>query len=195
MNMGEPAADFTTLCKSLARRYRNTQQFDDLVSEGVLACYEALAEGKTTPSDFTGAARRAMNDYINVKTKAVSIPTGGSAKAVSKAMSSETELESLTGMSDGTLLSFVQAMSNLTESVTDDTAFTVDHAILFEEKEYQAHVMSVAKKILSPTEMQIIEMRYFQGLTQDEVADCLEANKMWVSRHEKDALVKLRKIL
>jgi RNA polymerase sigma factor (sigma-70 family) len=55
--------------------------------------------------------------------------------------------------------------------------------------------MSVAKKILSPTEMQIIEMRYFQDLTQDEVADCLEANKMWVSRHEKDALVKLRKIL
>lgn len=193
--MNQPAADFTTLCKSLARRYRNTQQFDDLVSEGVLACYEALAEGKTTPSDFTGAARKAMHNYINVKTKAVSIPAGWNAYAVSKAMSSETELEGVTGMSDGTLLSFVQAMSNLTENVTDDTAFTVDHAILFEEKEYQAHVMSVAKKRLSPTEMQIIEMRYFQDMTQDEVADQLEVSKMWVSRHEKDALIKLRKIL
>ena len=188
-------ADFTTLCKSLARRYRNTQQFDDLVSEGVLACYEALAEGKNAPSDFTGAARRAMNDYINVKTKAVSIPTGGNAKAVSKAMSSDMELDTMNGMSDGTLLSFVQAMSNLTESVTDDTAFTVDHAILFEEKEYQTYVMLVAKKALSATEMKIIEMRYFQDLTQDEVADCLEVNKMWVSRHEKEALVKLRKNL
>lgn len=188
-------ADFTTLCKSLARRYRNTQQFDDLVSEGMLACYEALAEGKNAPSDFTGAARRAMNDYINVKTKAVSIPTGGNAKAVSKAMSSDTELDTMNGMSDGTLLSFVQAMSNLTESVGEDTAFTADHAVLFEEKEYQTYVMDVAKKILSATEMKIIQLRYFSDLTQDEVADCLEVNKMWVSRHEKEALVKLRKNL
>ena len=162
MNMGEPAADFTTLCKSLARRYRNTQQFDDLVSEGVLACYEALAEGKTTPSDFTGAARKAMHNYINVKTKAVSIPTGWNAYAVSKAMSSETELEGVTGMSDGTLLSFVQAMSNLTESVTDDTAFTVDHAILFEEKEYQAHVMSVAKRYCPQQKCKLLKCDTFK---------------------------------
>ena len=188
-------ADFSNLCKSLARRYRNTQQFDDLVSEGVLACYEALAEGKTAPADFTGAARRAMNDYINVKTKAVSIPTGGNAKEVSKAMSSDLDTASITGMSDGTLLSFVQAMTNLTESVSDDTAFTVDHADAFEEKEYNAHVLSVAKKTLSATEMTVLQMRYFQDMTQDEVADTLETNKMWVSRHEKEALSKLKKQL
>lgn len=193
--MGEPAADFTTLCKSLARRYRNTQQFDDLVSEGVLACYEALAEGKTTPSDFTGAARKAMHNYINVKTKAVSIPTGWNAYAVSKAMSSETELEGVTGMSDGTLLSFVQAMSNLTESVTDDTAFTVDHATLFEEKEYQAYVMSVAKETLSTEEMNIIQLRYFRDMTQDEVAEHMELSQKTVSRQEISALEKIKKKL
>jgi RNA polymerase sigma factor (sigma-70 family) len=195
MSMGEPAADFSSLCKSLARRYRNTQQFDDLVSEGVLACYEALAEGKNAPSDFTGAARRAMNDYINVKTKAVSIPTGGNAKAVSKAMSSDTELDTMNGMSDGTLLSFVQAMSNLTESVTDDTAFTVDHAILFEEKEYQTYVMSVAKKILSAEEMNIIQLRYFKDMTQDEVAEHTKSNQRTVSRHELSALERLKRKL
>lgn len=193
--MNQPTADFSNLCKSLARRYRNTQQFDDLVSEGVLACYEALAEGKTAPADFTGAARKAMHDYINVKTKAVSIPTGWNAYAVSKAMLSGSEAEGVTGMSDETLLSFVQAMSNATESATDDTAFTVDHAVLFEEKEYYAHVLSVAKKTLTATEMTIIQMRYFQDMTQDEVADALETNKMWVSRHEKYALDRLKKQL
>lgn len=193
--MNQPTADFSNLCKSLARRYRNTQQFNDLVSEGVLACYETLAEGKTSPADFTGAARRAMNDYINVKTKAVSIPTGRNAQVVSKAMSSDIELGSVDGMSEGTLLSFVQAMSNLTESVGDDTAFTIDHAVLFEEKDYQAHVMNVAKKILSATQMKVIELRYFQDMTQDEVGTMLGTNKMWVSRHEKEALSKLRKNL
>jgi RNA polymerase sigma factor (sigma-70 family) len=188
-------ADFSNLCKSLARRYRNTQQFDDLVSEGVLACYEALADGKTTPADFTGAARRAMHDYINVKTKAVSIPVGSNAKEVSKAMSSDTETSTITTMSEGTLLSLVQAMTNLTESATDDTAFTVDHAEAYEEKEYHAHVLSVAKKTLTATEMTILNMRYFQDMTQDEVADALETNKMWVSRHEKDSLVKLKQQL
>jgi len=34
-----------------------------------------------------------------------------------------------------------------------------------------------------------------QDMTQDEVADQLEVSKMWVSRHEKDALIKLRKNL
>jgi len=188
-------ADFSNLCKSLARRYRNTQQFDDLVSEGVLACYETLAEGKTAPADFTGAARRAMHDYINVKTKAVSIPTGGNAKEVSKAMSSDLDTSTITGMSDGTLLSLVQAMTNLTESATDDTAFTEDHAILYEEREYHAYVLSVAKKTLSATEMKILQLRYFSDMTQDEVAWHMKLNQKIVSRHEISALDKLKKKL
>jgi RNA polymerase sigma factor (sigma-70 family) len=193
--MNQPIADFSSLCKSLARRYRNTQQFDDLVSEGVVACYEALAEGKTAPADFTGAARRAMHDYINVKTKAVSIPTSHGSYTVSHAMSKDKVIDNLDGISEATLLSLVQAMSNLTESAADDTAFTVDHAEVFEEKEYHAYVLSVAKKTLTATEMTILQMRYFQDMTQDEVADALEISQKLVSRHEILALSKVKKKL
>jgi RNA polymerase sigma factor (sigma-70 family) len=193
--MNQPIADFSSLCKSLARRYRNTQQFDDLVSEGVVACYEALAEGKTAPADFTGAARRAMHDYINVKTKAVSIPTSHGSYTVSHAMSKDKVIDNLDGISEATLLSLVQAMSNLTESAADDTAFTVDHAEVFEEKEYHAYVLSVAKKTLTATEMTILKMRYFQDMTQDEVADALEISQKLVSRHEILALSKVKKKL
>jgi len=188
-------ADFSTLCKSLARRYKNTQQFDDLVSEGVVACYEVLAQGKTEHSEFVGAARRAMNDYINVKTKAVYIPTGGNAKAISHAMSSDDEVESVAGMSDGTLLSFLQAMTNMTENISDDTAFTKDHAEVFEKKEYHAYIMSVVKKTLSATELKVIELRYFNDMTQDEVADRMKTSQKLVSRQEISALQKLRKKL
>jgi len=188
-------ADFSTLCKSLAKRYKNTQQFEDLVSEGVVACYEVLAQGKTEPSDFVGAARRAMNNYTNVKNKAVSIPVSGNAYNVSHAMSLDKGVETMEGMSDGTLLSLVQAMANTTESAGDDTAFTVDHAELFEEKEYHAYIMSVVKKTLSATEMKVIELRYFNDMTQDEVANIFNVDQSWVSRHESLSLSKLKKKL
>ena len=186
-------ADFSSLCKSLAKRYKNTQQFEDLVSEGVVACYEVLAQGKTEPADFVGAARRAMNDYTNIKSKAMYIPSSSwTSRAVSQSLAKDEELTSIDGVSYGTLLSLVQAMTNTTESAGDDTAFTVDHAELFEEKEYYAYIMSVVKKTLTPTERKIIQLRYIEDMTQDEVSDVFQTNKMWVSRHERFALDKLR---
>jgi len=189
-------ADFSTLCKSLARRYKNTQQFDDLVSEGVVACYEVLAQGKTEHSEFVGAARRAMNDYINIKSKAMSIPTSSwTSRAVSQALAKDEAIETMDGVSNGTLLSLVQAMSNVTESIGDDTAFTKDHAEVFEKKEYHAYIMSVVKKTLSATELKVIELRYFNDMTQDEVADRMKTSQKLVSRQEISALEKLKKKL
>jgi len=86
-------------------------------------------------------------------------------------------------------------MTNTTENISDDTAFTKDHAEVFEKKEYHAYIMSVVKKTLSATELKVIELRYFRDMTQDDVADLFKTNKMWVSRHEKSALNKLRKRL
>jgi hypothetical protein len=40
--------DILKLCKSLARRYKNQNQYDDLVSEGLLACYELRETGSAT---------------------------------------------------------------------------------------------------------------------------------------------------
>jgi DNA-directed RNA polymerase specialized sigma subunit len=34
-------------------------------------------------------------------------------------------------------------------------------------------------------------MRYYKGMTQDDVADVLGVNQRWVSRHENTALSKL----
>lgn len=188
--------DFVSISKSLARRYKNTQQFDDLVSEGVLACYEAMAAGKTEHAEFVGVARRAMNDYINVKTKAMSIPTSSwTSRAVSQALAKDEAVEIMDGVSSGTLLSLVQAMSNVTENISDDTAFTVDHADVFEKKEYHDYVISVVKKTLSATEIKVIELRYFMDMTQDDVAITFGVDQSWVSRHENAALGKLKKKL
>jgi RNA polymerase sigma factor (sigma-70 family) len=125
----------------------------------------------------------------------VSIPTSHGSYTVSHAMSKDKTIDTIDGITEATLLSLTQAMSNLTESATEDTAFTVDHAILYEQTDYYQHIMSVAKKTLSTTEIKILQLRYFGDMTQDEVAEHMKLNQKLVSRHEISALNKLKKQL
>jgi RNA polymerase sigma factor (sigma-70 family) len=184
-----------SLCRSLAGRYRNQNHYDDLVSEGMVCCYDLKAKGVTGKDNYAGAARRAMSDYINIKVKAVNTPSTWASRRASKAASSTSEVSSLTGVADGTFVSLMAAMANVTEGVADDTAFTPDHALTYEDREYNLHVLDVAIKTLSQTEWQIIKMRYFEDLTQDVVAELTQTNQRWVSRHEVSALSKLRAAL
>jgi RNA polymerase sigma factor (sigma-70 family) len=186
-------AEILKLCKSLARRYKNHNQYDDLVSEGILACYELRDAGSATDKqDYVRLARRVMNDYNNIKVKAVNIPSTWASRRASKAISGEVEVDALEGVADATFISLMAAMLNSTEMLSEDSAFTPDHAEAYEEKEYYIHVITVALMTLSATEWQIIKMRYLDGMTQDVVADETGTNQRWVSRVEITALDKLR---
>jgi len=63
---------------------------------------------------------------------------------------------------------------------------------LYEQKEWFARVQTVAVSHLTQEEWAIIRMRYWDDLTQDDVGIHMGRNKMWVSRHEKAALEKIR---
>jgi RNA polymerase sigma factor (sigma-70 family) len=187
--------DLLKICKTLAKRYRNQDQYEDLVSEGLLACYECREGGKNLKADYVGAARRAMNDYINIKSKAVSIPNSWTSRTVSRVMSNDEDLKKLDGVTGGTFMALMQAMGNDTETLTPNVAFTKDVAEDYEEREYNAHVMSVAVTTLDQDEWQVVRLRYYEELTQADVADLMQATQMWVSRTEKRALGKLREWL
>lgn len=187
--------EIVSLCKSLAGRYRNQNHYDDLVSVGVLCCYELKAEGCEDKDTYTSSVRRAMNDYINIKVKTVNTPSTWASRRASKAVSSGSDVGSLTGVAKGTFVSLMAAMADVTEGLGEDTAFTKDHATAFEDQEYHSHVLAVAEKTLGTTEMLIIKMRYLGDMTQDMVADVMGTNQRWVSRHETSALSKLRQAL
>jgi RNA polymerase sigma factor (sigma-70 family) len=70
-----------------------------------------------------------------------------------------------------------------------------DHVVEYERKEFGDHVRSVVNETLSPTELCIVRLRYYEDMTQDEAGEVLGTNKMWVSRHEKAALKKLERAL
>jgi len=187
--------EIVSLCKSLAGRFRNQNHYDDLVSVGVLCCYELKAEDCDDRDTYASSVRRAMNDYINIKVKTVNTPSTWASRRASKAVSSGSDVGSLTGVAKGTFVSLMAAMADVTEGLGEDTAFTKDHATAFEDQEYHSHVLAVAEKTLGTTEMLIIKMRYLDDMTQDMVAEIMGTNQRWVSRHETSALSKLRQAL
>jgi len=183
------------LCQTLARKYKKPQEYDDLVSEGLVACYECKSEGKGHKKDYVGAARRAMNDYINIKTKSMSIPDTWPARTVSHAMATGEDLDKLEGVKSGTLKSLMDAMSNDTLDVEELEIATPDHAVDYEKRDYEAYMISVAVTTLDLKELQLLKERYYEGKSQEALADELGVSQRTISRREDAILDKLRQCL
>lgn len=62
-----------------------------------------------------------------------------------------------------------------------------------DENWLQSIAISEAIKTLSPREQNIIELRFFEGKTQMEVAQEIHISQAQVSRLEKGALARIRK--
>jgi len=195
--------EITKLCETLARKYKSPQHYKDLVSEGVLACYECKAAGRGHKKDqahservqYVGAARRAMNDYINIKTKAMSIPDTWPARTVSHAMATGEDLDRLDGVKGGTLKSLMDAMSNESVHIEELEISTPSHAIKYEKDDYEAYVMCVAATTLDLKELYILKGRYFEDKSLEALSVELGVDKSTISRTEDVMLGKLRKSL
>jgi len=157
--------------------------------EGVLVCYEILAkEPDAHPAKLYREAKRRMHDYLNLDTQPVAIPKHNISRRLTRYIE-DTETGNMTEASRDWLKAVLSS-----EDRPYDEDFSLsdkDHVEEYEKREYEEHVRSVALEVLSPTELCIVRLRYYEDMTQDEVAIVIGTNKMWVSRHEKTALVKL----
>jgi DNA-directed RNA polymerase specialized sigma24 family protein len=77
--------EIVIMCEKLANRYRRPHLRDDIISEGILAIYERLnVEPEEYPASLYRRANKAMYDYINIKSKAINIPTNAMAGQLSR---------------------------------------------------------------------------------------------------------------
>jgi RNA polymerase sigma factor (sigma-70 family) len=182
--------EILSLCQSLAKRYRNRDTYDDLVSEGLVACYECRAERKAHKGDYVGAARRAMNDYINIKSKAMSVPKTWASRAVSQALATEEDLEDLDGVKDGTFALLMAAMRNDATSVDETMSMTQGAEVEFEKREFEQYLLSKVRHILSDEDWTFLLMVSDEDTTQAQVADILEISPQAVSLRLKRIQVK-----
>ena len=71
----------------------------------------------------------------------------------------------------------------------------VEHVSRYEAKELASYVIKTAREKLTAEELDVLDMRFFGDMTQDEVSNVVGKSKMWVSRQETSALKKLRKLV
>lgn len=166
------------VCRSLARKYNDPQEYDDLVSEGVMCMLDLVKQGEKRKGVLYKSAAVVMNEYYNIKRNSVYVPVQGKAKG----MTAESAADTWTALALQNALygESIQFEDYMTEAPSTEG--------LFEQKEFLEHMLNVAVKVLSETELKIIHMRYWQDMPQDEVGDALGQNKMWVSRKEAKAL-------
>ena len=185
--------ELQSMCDRLAYKFNNPDHREDMVQEGLLVCYELLAQDpETHPAKLHREAKRRMHDYLNVDTLPVQVP----AHNVTKRLARDIDDEFSGNMSDDSFAWLKSVLSSEHMSYDEDFGESpYNHTQSYEDRQYDAHVLSVAITTLTQEEWQVIFMRYFDDLTQQEVADVMATNKMWVSRAEKEALSKLRKWL
>ena len=174
--------DIIKMCRRLAKKYKDPQEYDDLVSEGVMRCLELKNKGESKKNLFYTHAAFAMNDYYNIKRQSVYVPV----HSWSKSMSQDDDIKSWT------YLAMHNALYSETVELDESCSATPSVEIEYEQKEWIRYIKKKMIEVLDEEELKIIDMRYFSNMTLDEVGNKLGHNKMWVNRKEKIALSKVR---
>lgn len=177
------------MCDKLSYKYKTAQMRQDLVQEGILACLEVLAvEDNPHPAKLYRAADKAMWDYLNFSGLPVTMPI---TRASRSAMKGE-ELDDTQTYSDGGVEALREAVASTTVEYDDASMSVNDHAADYEKMEYEAYVSSKIVTNLSGVDLEIIKLRYYQDLTQEEVGELLGLSKQAVSKRENAALERLK---
>ena len=168
--------------KSVASKFKSSEHFDDLVSEGVLEYYE----NQDTDTLF-GRMKRRMHDYLNIKTKGISIPSSDIARQIAR----DAHTEATGNLTTDTLEALKMALHGAYVEYDDHVVEEFDVEEYIYNKE-QAEIVLKAINALTDKQRQVIELRYYHDMSQDEVADFLGIKQQAVQQREDKALKNLK---
>lgn len=188
------SSEIIKMCEKIAYKYNRPEDFEDIVQEAVLACYEVLAvKDEPHPAELYRAAQKRAYDYVNFDTHGLTIPASDTARSVSR----KGEAGESSSWSD-------EAVDHLTMVLHSEWGEYDDEMVdgdyknpeqLFMEKEERASLTEILCDVLSEEEMKLIRLRYFEDMTQDEVADVFGITHQAVSLREEKVLARLKKKL
>ncbi len=174
----------------LASRYMSSQDYHDLVQEGVLAGLDAIDKGVDDNKKIVGAMRRKMNDYKNYTNKTVPVPSSGTTrKALAAIHRGDTSQEV-----GGRLL---QALTQSYGVSLDDCNLVLqeDHVKDYESAEYQQHIMFLLEETLDTRTYDMVTSVYFDGVTQEDVAKAYGITQPRVNKVLEAGLLKIKEVL
>ena len=154
------------MCRSLAYKYNSPSHFDDLVSEGMLECLEQVDQGNTHGANLRRMANRAMHDYLNIKTLAVSVPLSEPARSLSRG----TDYKST--MNKGGVTKLQQAINSTSTplesvEVADEES---DPAVVYEKKQTVLDIVRLSRETLNDRDWDLFSRHYLEMETTDDIA-------------------------
>lgn len=215
MTRDERIAENLGLVHACANRFRNRGlEYDDLFSAGCIGLCKA-ADGFDEALGFAfstyavpailGEIRRLFRDGGTIKVSRTLKERARAAQKVQDALAAQwdrtptvCEIAKKMGISEyetAELLNLAKPPLSLTEFDGEDERQT-DIPVPSGEEEIQNRLaLGAVLETLPDTDRKLIELRYYQGLTQVKTAEALGLSQVQVSRRERAILLEMRKRL
>ena len=179
------------LAEAYASRYRDQQEHEDLMQEGLLAALEELHRGK----DMTlavGAMRKAMNDYKNIKLKPVTIPKSGAVRSLLSALSNP---EGVTPQGPTERALYDALLGSVEEIQPQTLRSNKSSEDILVDKDLIEYIRNNLWVFLKPREAVTLDLIYFEDYDPVDVAESLEITEAAISQYRVQGLKKLRAAL
>lgn len=182
------------MCEGLARRYKNPNHYDDLVGEGVLQCYEILAEDpKPHPAKLYREANRRMHDYLNLDVFPVAIPASDVSRRLSRNIDAG-EFGDTNWSEDG-----INYLRNIlsSEIIPFDTASLFNETVEenYEETDFYNKLNAQIELQLDEDERLLLHMKFVESMTQVDMGDFFGISQPAIVLRETKIFSKLRSIV
>lgn len=181
-------ANLYEFCQKVAHRYKSTQEYGDLVSEGYLAALECLSEGGTE-DQATGVARKAMHYYMANVGSPVRVPEQSQTDMLVADIRRGEDLSKYSQL-------LVAAIRGESVDVTPNTLKSdSDPEADYMQKELEENLRSVLYFWLDKKECCILHRLFFEEVPPQELADELGITRQGLHYLRDNALYKLKKYL
>ena len=175
------------MCDRLKYKYPQHGMREDLKYEAILAVYNRLdTHPEEHPAYLYNLAREAMFDYANFKSRVVVVP----ANTTSRAVAGGRRIPKGSHYSKDGLLALQNALQPSLEYGDKIVETTEDCSKSYEDNDF----ITKGMKLLSERSSDIINLRYFEGKTQEEVADIYGVSHQSISLWEREALDKMSNV-
>jgi len=187
--------EILSMCKTLAARYKRKDEYEDLVSEGVLVALELQEkEPNVAFSSIYMSANRRMHDYLNIDLLPVHVPASDVARRLSR--NPDTPIEE---MGDNTWkeesIDYLKEVFKGGYVSSSDLVEHFDNGDFYEDKDFQVKLSKSINVNLNKVEKEHILMRAKEGLSLQELGDKLGVSKVAVGKREKKLLLKMKEIV
>ncbi len=188
--------EILSMCKTIASRYKRQDQYEDLVSEGVLVALELQEkEPNIAFSSIYMSVNKRMHDYLNIDLLPVHVPASDVARRLSRNPDTPTEEMGDNTWKEESINYLKTIFKGGYVSLSDlDQPFD-EYTETYEDKDFREKLSKAIQNNLSKEEKDHIDMRFQEGLSLQELGDKLGVSKMAVGKREKKLMSKLRGIV